>query len=143
MSTSGLLLLRLCFIHVLCLLVGPGYSTPGLFKKAKMESTIQKLVKELKAVGPGVAGTVFFRLLTDGAVSFERLSLAYVQSLEDKKEANSHLIAELGFGLTQYMDGITGGTKEQLKARVSKALIQTNLFKGTPYEQELKHAAGV
>lgn len=99
--------------------------------------TNETLIKELKSIDKEDLLIIFYLLLKTSYLSFSELSKIYVAFLEEEADDKRDLICELAMSLVQYKDKKTGGTKKQLALKAERAILRTNLFKGTKYEERL------
>lgn len=105
----------------------------------KLNSALSTMM-ELAEISPVLVNKVFVSLLKKGVVSYPEISKDYVDFLEEAEANARSLNAELAITLSDFKDPRTQD-KMRLFKRNTKAcqlLVASNMFKGTPYEKQLK-----
>jgi hypothetical protein len=101
-------------------------------------TTEQAIINVFIAQDEDTRNRIIFQMLDTGVISFTEITKIYVSALQKKKEENSDIITELGFSLAMYKNrNFNQGTDEDLLLKANKALVKSQLFKGTEFEAEL------
>lgn len=101
-------------------------------------TTEQAIINVFIAQDEETRNSIIFQMLDTGVISFTEITKLYVSALQRQKEENSDTITELGYSLAMYKNrNFNKGTDEELLLKANKALIKSQLFKGTDFEAEL------